>query len=260
MLLVCSKSTEHLAKNISYDKIMIISSLPTKDFVERFCDTKNDVIAIGGGAVLDSAKIICKDRITCIPTTASGSSATSWAVYWDGPTKNSIKRKIPKKVIIKQKIANKIFLPRNIMRNTIFDALSHCLDSLWSVKKTPLSEKYSKKALHLLTNNNDIFSVLKAGHWGGKAIEITGTNLLHALSYPLTGFYNIPHGLAIGYILARIVKYMEYNVIDIFNRFELGENIKIDFDFVINEALKYEKIFETTKIINKTILEEIFHE
>ena len=50
------------------------------------------------------------------------------------------------------------------------------------------------------------FDLIKAGHIAGKAIEIAPTNLLHSLSYPLTGYYNISHGIALGYFLPKISK------------------------------------------------------
>ena len=50
-----------------------------------------------------------------------------------------------------------------------------------------------KKALEILRNEKNNFGLIKAGDIAGKAIEIAGTNLLHSLSYPLTGHYNISH-------------------------------------------------------------------
>ena len=42
------------------------------------------------------------------------------------------------------------------------------------------------EGLGLLKDDKTILNLLEAGRLGGKAIEITGTNLLHSLSYPLT--------------------------------------------------------------------------
>ena len=57
-----------------------------------------------------------------------------------------------------------------------------------------------------MRNKKDNFDLIKAGHIAGNAIEITGTNLLHSLSYPLTGHYGVSHGMALGYFLPKISK------------------------------------------------------
>ena len=44
---------------------------------------------------------------------------------------------------------------------------------------------------------------------GGLAISQTGTILLHALGYPLTVYYDIPHGLANAIMLVPFIEYME---------------------------------------------------
>ena len=97
--------------------------------------------------------------------------------------------------------------------------------------------------------------MIKAGHIAGKAIEIAPTNLLHSLSYPLTGYYNISHGIALGYFLPKISKFMGYDVDDIIGEYNI--ELDIDIDFVIEEALKYEKIHEVNVYISNKILKEV---
>ena len=84
--------------------------------------------------------------------------------------------------------------------------------------------------------------------------KITGTNLLHSLSYPLTGHYNISHGIALGYLLPRLSKFMGFDVDDIIGDYKI--DLEFDKRFVIKEAFKYEKIYE----FNKDISEEILYE
>ena len=97
--------------------------------------------------------------------------------------------------------------------------------------------------------------MINAGHIAGKAIEITGTNLLHSLSYPLTGHYGISHGIALGYFLPKISKFMGLNVSDIIGNDKI--DLDIDIDFVIKEAFKYKKINEIKSTINYEILMEV---
>ena len=69
-LLVCSESTRKFLPG--YDRVRIVTSAPTKDILDEV-GTEDDVVAIGGGAVIDTAKILSKNPIRCYPTTASGS-------------------------------------------------------------------------------------------------------------------------------------------------------------------------------------------
>jgi len=215
-LLVCSKSTRDFLPGIK--RVRIISSAPTKDILNEV-GTEEDVIAIGGGAVIDTAKILSKTPIRCYPTTAAGSSSTSWSVYWDGTKKCSLKRMLPGDIIL-----NGLFvedLPDEVVMSTTCDVVSHCLDSMSSKKATDESVGYCKEALDIIRNKKDNFDLINAGNIAGKAIEIAGTNLLHSLSYPLTGHYGISHGLALGYFLPKLSKYMGYNIDDIIGEYAI---------------------------------------
>ena len=248
-LLVCSKSTRKFLPG--YDRVRIVTSAPTKDILDEV-GTEENVIAVGGGAVIDTAKIISKNPITCYPTTAAGSSSTSWSVYWDGTKKCSLKRMLPKDVIL-----NGLFiedLSEEVIMSTTCDVVSHCLDSMSSIKATDESISYCKEALHILRTEKDNFGLIKAGDVAGKAIEIAGTNLLHSLSYPLTGHYNVSHGIALGYLLPRLSKFMGFDVDDIIGEYKI--ELEFDKEFVIKEAFKYDKIHEFNKNINEEILYE----
>ena len=248
-LLVCSKSTRKFLPG--YDRVRIVTSAPTKDILDEV-GTEDDVVAIGGGAVIDTAKILSKNPIRCYPTTASGSSSTSWSVYWDGDKKCSLKRMLPKDVILNGLFVEK--LPDDVVMSTTCDLVSHCLDSMCSINATEQSIEYCQDALRILRDEKTNFGLIKAGDIAGKAIEIAGTNLLHSLSYPLTGEYNISHGIALGYLLPRFSKFMGFNVDDIIGDYRIS--LEFDKKFVIKEAFKYEKIYE----FNKDISEEILYE
>jgi alcohol dehydrogenase class IV len=242
-LLVCSKSTRKFLPG--YDRVRVVTSAPTKDILDEV-GTEEDVIAIGGGAVIDTAKILSKNPIRCYPTTAAGSSSTSWSVYWDGTTKCSLKRMMPKDVILNGLFVEE--LSEDVIMSTTCDVVSHCLDSMSSIKATKESIEYCEEALKILRNEKDNFGLIKAGDMAGKAIEIAGTNLLHSLSYPLTGYYDISHGMALGYLLPRLSKFMGYNVDDIIGNYKI--EFEFDKKFVIDEAFKYDKIYEFNKIKN----------
>ena len=253
-LLVCSNSTKDFKIVEECDERRIISSAPDISILDEM-GTYENVVAIGGGAVIDTAKILSKNPIKCYPTTAAGSSATSWSVYWDGPNKHSIKRMKPNQIAMSYLFVEN--LPDNVVKDTTYDVVSHCLDSMFSKKRTKKRVGYCEKALDLLTEEESYknFNLIRAGHIAGRAIEITGTNLLHSLSYPLTGHYGITHGTALGYFIPRISELHDYDVSDIVGdtKIELDINIR----FVIIEALKYIKIHDSEIYISKEVLLEV---
>ena len=248
-LLVCSESTKDFLSD--FDEVRVVKGAPDVNILSEV-GSYEKVTAIGGGAVVDTAKILSSKPIVCYPTTASGATETSWSVYWDGSNKISLKRFKPKKVEINSDYAD---LPERVKRDTTFDVISHFLDSLTSIKRNEESVKYCSEGLRLLKDDKTISNLLQAGRLGGKAIEITGTNLLHSLSYPLTGHYGIAHGEALGFFLPKVSKFMGFDVEDLIKDYEV--KLDVDIDFVIDEALKYDKIHEANIFINKSILRDV---
>lgn len=220
------KYLERIALSISYSG----TALPIEHIEKLYEPLKKInnidlIIGIGGGTILDLTKIISllysnniSDlnsifyeklnniiNLILIPTTAgSGSEATSFAVVYRKKIKYSIQSddlKV-KKVILDPCLLNK--LPVNILKSTILDAFSQSIESLWARQSTLLSQKYAKAALQILYNNlfikntiENYKELLLASYLAGKAINISKTTASHAISYPLTSLYAIPHGIAV---------------------------------------------------------------
>lgn len=161
------------------------------------------VIGIGGGKVIDYAKILAGDNAAiAIPTTAAGAALTSHAVFWDmiRKKKMDVPTKKPKLIMRTDFLQD---IPKTVIKKTCYDALGHALDSYWSKKRNTKSKYLSIKAHKLLIasikkNFQNTYDIINAGNIAGEAIEITGTNMTHAISYPLTATYNIEHGIAVG--------------------------------------------------------------
>ena len=135
------------------------------------------VIAIGGGKILDEAKIYAKKHkkvCIAIPTTGAGASETSHAVVWGKTKKNFLTEK---PISISPPIPVK--LTRNVRRESTFDILGHIVDYL------------------NVCSDNELIEV---GRYAGQLIERHPTNLTHPVSYPLT-LQGIPHGEAVGMVL-----------------------------------------------------------
>ena len=201
------------------------------------CDV---TLAIGGGSVLDMAKSVnllagqegsvldylsnkksispCKRPLIAVPTTAgSGSEATSFAVVYVEKIKYSLSHQfmLPDEVILDAALT--LSLTPYITASTGMDALSQAIESYWSIHATAESSAYAIEAILLILKNlvaavnhptpTSREALLYAAHLAGKAINISKTTAAHALSYPITVHFGIPHGHAVGLTLPRFLIY-----------------------------------------------------
>lgn len=244
MLLVHSRSTERYAEDWEYDWKFLVTQPPTEETLEL--EKENSIIAIGGGSVIDTAKILSKNPIIAVPTTYSGASRTSHAVYWENGRKLNLNTEKPITIIRSEYLGT---LPEEIAQYSQADCICHILESLTSRKSTPASIFYASQALDLIKKGNWIDASLLAGD----AIEITGTNIIHALSYALTAIYKIPHAKALAYLLPKFPSFLRNAGISI----DLGVKLDVDASRVVNEALTYSKIYDYQKPVSREMLEEL---
>lgn len=248
-LMVHSKSTKRFTENWNYDKTLMVFHHPTKETL-KLANSEEQVIAIGGGSVIDTAKIISRNPVIAIPTTFAGASRTSHAVYWHDKKKFNFDTCRPVTITKSEYLKT---LPEDTHQYSKADCICHALESLISKKATVESRFYALTALELI-DKGALEDILIASLLAADAFEITGTNLLHALSYPLTSIYEIPHGKALLFLLPKILPYVEDMLEVDMDIKEINIGAEIDMVMIIEEALKYSKIFETRKIINKKIL------
>lgn len=200
------------------------------------------VVGVGGGSVIDTAKLInilSAQRgepveylkkggkienesipLVAIPTTSgSGSEATHFAVVYIEGVKNSLAHEyiIPNYCIIDPDLT--MNLPQNITASSGMDALSQAIESYWCINSNEESKRYARESITLAIDNlkeavnspskESRSAMAKAAYLSGKAINITKTTACHAVSYPITSHFNIPHGHAVGLTLAEM---MEFNL------------------------------------------------
>ena len=195
------------------------------------------IIAIGGGSVIDIAKLInifaahvIKEKeiyefvnksesvnkpglpLVAIPTTSgTGSEATHFAVVYIGNKKYSFAHKyvLPDFSIIDPSLSYSN--PAYIKACSGFDALSQAIESFWAVGSTEESRGYSREAIRIILSSIEMAVVESdeksmdrmslAANLAGKAINISKTTAAHAVSYPITKFLDIPHGHAVALTL-----------------------------------------------------------
>lgn len=200
-----------------------------EDGYDLFKKEKYDcIIGIGGGSSIDIAKSIklfhYKETgreipLVAIPTTAgSGSEATYFIVYYRGKEKQSEgspELTLPDYAIIDSRLT--ISLPKRMVASVGMDVLSQAIESYWSVNSTEESKKYSAESLKLAMKNLELNvnnpseesreNMMKAANLAGKAINITKTTACHSVSYPITSYFDVPHGHAAALTLGEILIY-----------------------------------------------------
>ena len=150
--------------------------------------------------------------LVAIPTTAgTGSEATHFSVVYIKDIKQSLSHPLIKPAVAIVDPQFTYNLPPFITACSGLDAFCQAIESYWSVNSSDESKKYAIDAIVKIKNN--LIDAVKtsskesrhelsiASNLSGKAIDITKTTAPHAISYPLTKLFNIPHGYAVALIL-----------------------------------------------------------
>ncbi|MBR4450282.1 MAG: iron-containing alcohol dehydrogenase [Clostridia bacterium] len=211
--------------------------------LEAYCRGNCDgVIAVGGGSVLDLAKItalraanpdsatddICKLNskasrcvpFIAVPTTAgTGSEATIYAVITDneGKKKPFVSTKfIPDIVLLDAQLT--VSVPKSTTAYTAIDALSHLVEASVSLYAPHFAEDTEDapqavadifanlpEAVKNPENINARAKLLTASHKAGIAFRRAGTGYIHAIAHRIGEIYHIPHGLAIASVFTAVL-------------------------------------------------------
>jgi phosphonate metabolism-associated iron-containing alcohol dehydrogenase len=201
------------------------------------------IVALGGGSVIDTAKVLAAARggfqpvlrylqtgtgaealsatpIIAVPTTAgTGSEVTSWATVWDTQSgkKYSLSRPnlYPKHALVDPGLM--IGKPDRLTVSTGLDALSHALESLWNVNVNPVSMHHAVVAAREILSvmpllvkdlrNPDLRGRMAAAALSaGLAFSNTRTAIAHSISYPVTLHHNVAHGIACSFTLPMVLR------------------------------------------------------
>ena len=244
------------------------SELPIlEELIKIIDDIKNFkpdlILAVGGGAIIDYAKIanvvdIRDDladliinysypfkqkytKLAVIPTTAgSGAEVTSNAVIYVDGIKHSFESELllPDNFFLIPEFL--MSAPNKIKASAGFDAIAQALESLVSKKSNEQSVDYASKSLRVsinsyipFLNNPNLKNATKmsiASNLAGKAISISKTTAPHAASYPFTSLFNISHGHAVGLFFESFFKFNFDNL----DKSETSFNLKQRFDLIFN--------------------------
>ena len=222
------------------------------------------ILAVGGGAVIDYAKIAnvidlradLKDlivnysypfknkytKLAVIPTTAgSGAEVTSNAVIYVDGIKHSFESEllVPDNFFLIPEFL--VSAPNKIKASAGFDAIAQALESLVSKKSNDDSVEYATKSLRVsinsyisFLNNPNLKNATEmsiASNLAGKAISISKTTSPHALSYPFSSNFNISHGHAVSLTFNNCLKFNYTNIKKSNSNFDLLKRYEILFKY-----------------------------
>lgn len=187
------------------------------------------VVAIGGGTVLDVAKLFALEnpvpvtrlydhkedirRVTplvLVPTTCgTGSEVTNISILELKSRKTKLGLAAdplyPDDAVLIPELLHP--LPFKVFATSSIDALVHATESSVSPKATPFTKLFGHRAIEMIIRGYQkiakdgkdarlsfLDDFLLAGTYAGIAFGNAGCAAVHAMSYPLGGNYHVPHG------------------------------------------------------------------
>jgi len=213
----------------------------TKKFLESGADF---IIAFGGGSPLDTAKAVAVlgtyggvitdyegvgkvpgqvVPMIAIPTTAgTGSEVTSFSVITDHSRNYKLtvgsEYLLPKVTILDPELITSV--PERVAASCGVDAFVHALEAYLSLAASPFSDMMALRAMELIGKNlleyidnrkdkSASEAMLMGSLFAGIAFSHARLGNVHAMSHPVSAFFDVPHGLANAILLPTVVEYNE---------------------------------------------------
>ncbi|MEM1593719.1 MAG: iron-containing alcohol dehydrogenase [Archaeoglobaceae archaeon] len=202
------------------------------------------IIAIGGGSVLDVAKMARilmeididpvgitpfidlfelgykkKAKLIAIPTTSGTGADATWACVLTDKVENrkmtpANKEIIPDVSILDYRIVEK--MPQHLIAGTGMDALTHAVEGLVSIWRNDFSDAMCEKALEIILENleksyaGDLSARAKmhiAATMAGIGFGNSQVGLVHALGHSFGAIFKLHHGMSVGLFLPYVLQY-----------------------------------------------------
>lgn len=221
---------------------------PSDDIIDQLLDIKSKmdvkrIIAIGGGSIIDIAKILAlkdikttkeafekksslekQQELIIVPTTCgTGSEVTNIAITEIKSMKTKMgiadEALYPDYAVLIPELLKS--LPYKPFMYSSIDALIHAMESYVSPKSNLFTKIFSVDAIRMIIKGykkiieegKDRFDIIEdfliASNYAGIAFGNAGVGAVHALSYPLSGKYHVAHGEANYQFLIEVFKFYE---------------------------------------------------
>jgi alcohol dehydrogenase class IV len=202
----------------------------------------DSVLAIGGGSVIDVAKLLAallpghqkvtetfginqlagrELKLVCLPTTAgTGAEVSPNAILLD--ESSELKKGVISPYLVPDAAyvdpALTVSVPPGITAASGLDALTHCIEAYANNFANRIADLYALEGVRLLSrhilravrNGGDLEAreaMLLGSLYGGFCLGSVNTAAVHALAYPLGGRFRIGHGVANALLLPHVLRF-----------------------------------------------------
>ena len=233
------KDVEFILKdfNVSYNVFDKIEPNPTVECADELAyeiwrNSSDAVIAIGGGSVIDTAKVasvialsggsareyLRKKKVKgALPlyavnlTHGTGSEIDRFAVLTDGNEKIGISIRYPTASFDDPKYT--LTLPRNQAIYTAIDAFFHAYEAVTAKSNNPLAELFAFKSAEIIGNYlpkehglEEKYWLLYASMLAGIALDLSPAHIVHAIEHALSGINpKLAHGCGLAIVGSRCI-------------------------------------------------------
>jgi alcohol dehydrogenase len=245
---VIDRAVDYLKQNnVQYTVFDGVTPDPTYSVIEKGLDVSkkagcDSVLAIGGGSVIDAAKMIAlsqgsgrspqklvglfKARKPSLPlyalpsTSGTGSEATIGAVVSDDVTHQKSIAIDPKMVPIATAVDPHVMkgMPPKVTADTGIDVLTHAIEAWVSLFNDHDSDYYAASATknvfkylpRAYADGNDLEAREAMGiaaHNAGIALNKCSLGYVHAIAHQLGAYHGIPHGRANAIVLPYVLEF-----------------------------------------------------
>jgi alcohol dehydrogenase len=226
--------------DVEYNPTIQTVDRAAEQFRKENCD---GVIAVGGGSPLDAGKcagVLATNpgsasdylgvdtvnnpgaTVICVPTTAGTAAEITDVAVLNEPTKKlkmGIRSSHVAAAVALLDPVLTLTLPPEPTRDSGLDALTHAVESYISVNSWRVTDTLNLRAIELIGrylrtavhNGNDIEArdgMLMASLLAGMGFHHTKLCLVHAITMPFGGSYNMPHGVSNAIVLPHAMKFM----------------------------------------------------
>jgi alcohol dehydrogenase class IV len=214
--------TAGLPVALRYDDVAMHVPIETADRARAAAEKAgaDALVCIGGGSTTGLAKAIALTSglpIIAVPSTYAGSEATAVWGLTEGARKTTgvDGRVLPKVIVYDAGLTTS--LPVEMSVASGFNALAHCVDSMWAPKADPINAAFAAEGIRTLQQGLPAVVAeptalpgrelaLAAAYLSAAAFASAGSGLHHKICHVLGGAYNLPHAqthaVVLPYVLA----------------------------------------------------------
>ena len=247
--------------NLKYSEYLDVLPNPTTTIVDECAAQYKAagctaIIALGGGSPMDVAKavgVVAKfggtigdyegvgkvpgpiDTLIAVPTTAgTGSEVTVAAVITDEARNYKLSVLGPEISPTYAVLDPELIMtaPASVAAACGVDALIHAMESYINTDANPFAMAMGEKAMELIGGNIHKFvarrndpdaacAMMLGSNFAGISFAWARLGNVHAMSHPVSAYFNVPHGVANSILLPNVV---EYNALADHGRYEVIYN------------------------------------